>query len=170
MQQTVECALDQRGSDRYEIEQRTRRCRDGNWADVSRLDALKSARPPDRDTGEGWGVALGDEHLDDGPLELPALPEIGRAPMRRNATRRQARGQDVTLERTLGAPDGVDAGVNYQDGAVRHGAIELARREAPVQPLAPGEEAVLSGRQSHDRVDGGRVGPEPERITHRYGW
>ena len=81
---------------------------------------------------------------------------------------RQARRKKFAFERRLGASYGIDAGMEHQDGTVSDSSQELALGQPRVKPLTAGEQAVLAGRRSHQRVDNGRVRPKPERITHAY--
>jgi len=58
--------------------------------------------------------------------------------------------------------------MEYHDRTVADCTVPLALGQAAVEPLPAGEKAVLPGREFHDGVDRGRIGSEPERITHAY--
>jgi len=132
--------LDHLRADRGEVEECPGPAGYRNGADVGGLAAIEVVGPPDGDPGEGGGVPLPHDHLD-----------------------------RWSLERCRGSPEGVDAGMEHHDGSVLHDAIELSLRQPAGEPLAPGKDAVLAGCQSHEWVADRRVGPNPERITHRYG-
>src|SRR5687768_7282359 len=52
------------------------------------------------------------------------------------------------------------------DAAVAHGVLQLPLRQADVEPLAAGDQAVLASGEAQQRGENGRWGVKPERITH----
>ena len=56
--------------------------------------------------------------------------------------------------------------MEHEDGTIIDGPKQLALGKPTVEPLAAGEHAVLAGCPTHQRINYGRIRPEPERITH----
>ena len=166
IKQPVQGSFDKFRRDRHQIEQRPSPAGDGNGTEVCSLRRIEPPRPPNDHTRKRRCVTLRDENLHSRPLELAEPPHVSGTPMRGETSSSQAGRHHIASERCRGPSQDVDAGMGHEDGTIVNGPEQLALGKPSVEPLVAGEQAVLAGRPTHQRIDDGRVRPEPERITH----